>query len=41
MTHAGLQLKIDGVDVSGVASKKRLGITLDNKMSYETHVEEL
>ena len=36
-----LQLKIDGVDVSGVASKKLLGITLDNKMSYETHVEEL
>ena len=36
-----LQLKIDGVDVSGVASQKLLGITLDNKMSYETHVEEL
>ncbi|CAB4039681.1 Hypothetical predicted protein, partial [Paramuricea clavata] len=36
-----LQLKIDGVDVSGVASKKNLGITLDSKMSYETHVEEL
>ena len=36
-----LQLKIDGVDVSGVASKKLLGITLDNKMSYEMHVEEL
>ncbi|CAB3992598.1 Hypothetical predicted protein [Paramuricea clavata] len=36
-----LQLKIDGVDVSGVASKKLLGITLDSKMSYETHVEEL
>ncbi|CAB4011773.1 Hypothetical predicted protein [Paramuricea clavata] len=36
-----LQLKIDGVDVSSVASKKLLGITLDSKMSYETHVEEL
>ncbi|CAB3996887.1 Hypothetical predicted protein [Paramuricea clavata] len=39
--HSCLQLKIDGVDVSDVASKKLLGITFDSKMSYETHVEEL
>ena len=36
-----LQLRIGGIDISGVTSQKRLGITLDINMSYELHVEEL
>ena len=36
-----LQLRIGGIDISGVTSQKLLGITLDTNMSYEVHVEEL
>ena len=36
-----LQLRIGGIDISGVTSQKRLGITLDINMSYELHVQEL
>ena len=36
-----LQLRIGGIDISGVTFQKLLGITLDTNMSYEVHVEEL